>query len=1050
MTNKFFKTLFAVAMVMGTAMGFVSCEDAEKEVTNPTVEVSEGSLNFSNEEGAESVALTANGNWRVAVEYVTGEDWVVVTPTAGTGDATLSVSVPRNDSGAIREAVIKVIAVHSLYGDWDVKRITVAQSADETPTVEEVLLYGDNFDGKEATKTYGSGSSWPYIDQFPEFSNAEGPASENVTYSGTGVSVRANSNSDGNYSDYAGSGMNNIFFGSNAYFQVNDIALTAEQKSFKMTFGTEKYSQDYGSLFTPSEFHVYLSGDGNVWSEIEYTFAGEAEGRWNVATATFTLKEATENLYIKFTADVASSYRLDDLKLYTGNGGQEVDLANGSSTGGGNEGGGNEGGEIPADAVEATVAEFLAAAEDATVYVLTGEITRVQNEVYGNFDITDDTDTVYVYGLLTPSGEQQKQWTAAGLKEGDTITIYGKRSSYNGTPQMKNATYVSHTSGSGDDGGETPTPPTTDAYYFDNFDGEVATKTYGSGSSWPYIDQFPEFANATGSAAANVAYSGKGVSVRANSNSDGTYSDYAGSGKNNIFFGKEAEFVVEGIALEASQTKLQLTFGGDKYSQGGNSTYSTSELTVALSADGQAWTNVDYTFAGTADGRWNVATADFTLAAVPDKLYIKFAASEASVYRIDDVMLAAGNGGQTITLGEGGGETPEQPEEPEQPAESLTIAEVLALGKDATINGTIEGVVISNVELNNLTSKKGLYVQDATGGLQFYLAANHTFAFGTKLKIDLTGSKLAEYNGAVQVSGLALDKITTLSTGNAVEAKTVTIADFLANKYEGQYIAIEGVQVADADLGRTWVEGDAHTSINIEDANGNKFVVFSSKYATYGSQKVAQGSGTIKGISSISKGAIQILFAQTSDFAGLTGERFGGGETPEQPEQPEQPEEPEQPEQPEQPEDGGDVAVTETYSYEFAEKVYDGTGTQALGDLNWTLDCDTSYYGFDGPKNSDRGQQFGSSKNSCTYLTLSTSDFKTGVKKIVLNTSGASETNGECTVTVGGKKIGETITLTKTATDYTLESSEVLSGEIVISYTQTSQKALYIKSIKIN
>lgn len=221
------------------------------------------------------------------------------------------------------------------------------------------------------------------------------------------------------------------------------------------------------------------------------------------------------------------------------------------------------------------------------------------------------------------------------------------------------------------------------------------------------------------------------------------------------------------------------------------------------------------------------------------------------------------------------------PEPDPTPGEVKTIAEILALGSGATIsNATIEGVVISNMELNNLTSKKGLYVQDATGGLQFYLTANHELAFGTKVKIDLSDAKLAEYNGAIQISGLALDKITTVSTGNTVEPKTVSIEDFLANKYEAQYVAIEGVQVADADLSKSWVMDGAHTSINMEDAKGNKFVVFSSKYATYGAETVAQGSGAIKGIASISKGAIQLIFAQASDFAGLTGNRFGGGTTP--------------------------------------------------------------------------------------------------------------------------------------------------------------------------
>ena len=224
-----------------------------------------------------------------------------------------------------------------------------------------------------------------------------------------------------------------------------------------------------------------------------------------------------------------------------------------------------------------------------------------------------------------------------------------------------------------------------------------------------------------------------------------------------------------------------------------------------------------------------------------------------------------------------GGETPTPPTPPAG-GPSMTIAEVLASSGALASGSIIEGVVISNMDLNNLTSKKGMYIQDETAGLQFYLAENHTFAFGDKVQIDLSGVTVAEYNGAVQISGLALSKITKISSGNAVSPKVVTIEDFLANKYEGQYIAIEGVQVADADLSKTFVMDGAHTSISMEDASGKSFAIFSSKYASYGAQTVPQGSGTIKGISSISKGAMQIIFAQQSDFAGLTGTRFDGTE----------------------------------------------------------------------------------------------------------------------------------------------------------------------------
>ncbi len=442
MANKLFKSFFAVALVLGSALGFVACEDkGDDVVADPKVEVSATSLNFTMEEGSQSVELTANSDWKVEVDDA---DWVTVTPAAGKGDATLTVAVAMNESGAVRTSIVKVIALHKEYGNWDTKKITVSQSASETPTVEEELLYGDNFDAEEATKTYGSGSSWPYLDQFPEFANPEGPAAENVTYSGKGISIRANSTSDSQYSDYEGSGSNNIFFGSSAYFQVNNITLAEGQKNFKLTFGSEKYTQEGDSTFKNEEFHIYLSKDGNGWAEIkEYTFAGTEGGRWNVATAEFSLTSVPETLYLKFAADVASVYRLDDVKLFSGNGGQTIDLDNIEAP-------------EPVEVKKVTVAEFLNAAEDSTIYELTGEITNVTNTTYGNFYLNDGTGEVLIYGLCSPTGEQ-KYWAESGAKVGDTITVQTVRTSYNGTPQGKDAIFVSLVPGEG--GNEEPENP---------------------------------------------------------------------------------------------------------------------------------------------------------------------------------------------------------------------------------------------------------------------------------------------------------------------------------------------------------------------------------------------------------------------------------------------------------------------------------------------------------------------------------------------------------------------------------------------------------------
>ncbi|MBQ3248852.1 MAG: hypothetical protein IJB03_04240 [Alistipes sp.] len=90
-----------------------------------------------------------------------------------------------------------------------------------------------------------------------------------------------------------------------------------------------------------------------------------------------------------------------------------------------------------------TVAEFLAAAEDDTVYQLTGKITSITNTEYGNFYLTDDTGEVLVYGL--DFGGNTIDWTGGeNLNVGDEITIEGKRSSHNGTAQVSDGVYVSH------------------------------------------------------------------------------------------------------------------------------------------------------------------------------------------------------------------------------------------------------------------------------------------------------------------------------------------------------------------------------------------------------------------------------------------------------------------------------------------------------------------------------------------------------------------------------------------------------------------------------
>ena len=111
-----------------------------------------------------------------------------------------------------------------------------------------------------------------------------------------------------------------------------------------------------------------------------------------------------------------------------------------------------------------TIAEFNAAPEAADVYyeltgVISGLDANANASIYGNFDITDETASVYVYGLTTEfigigSTSNDKSFASLGLKNGDKITIRGFRSSYNGKIEVMGAYFVKWISS----GNETPNP----------------------------------------------------------------------------------------------------------------------------------------------------------------------------------------------------------------------------------------------------------------------------------------------------------------------------------------------------------------------------------------------------------------------------------------------------------------------------------------------------------------------------------------------------------------------------------------------------------------
>ena len=613
------------------ALALVSCEEVEHYGIPQVAVTSDAELVFDIEGGKGSFSFTSTRDWKVQSDA----DWVVVDPEKGSAapdGQTIEVSVLKNEG---RDRVAELQLTIGMLS----RTITVNQKGPQG-SPEDLIVYFNDFDKEVAQKTYGSGSSYPYLDQFDGWVNHTGTGVKDVKYNFSGMSTRSNSTSDSNYSDYEGSGDNNMFFGSNAYLAINNITL-GNTKDFTLTFGTEKYDgNNKEAMFDPAEFHVFLSNDGAKWVEIDYTFAGTTAGRWNFATANFTLPEQTTALWMCVKADVASVYRMDDLKLVLSEeAGAAVDFSKAEDmdfTAGGNISGGGNTGDVPVSAGKKTVQEFISAADTQNYYELTGKVSGF-NATYCSFDLTDDSGKIYVYSVLAAS---KSEWSSK-IKNGGTATIYGKYMFYEQKSQHEvvDAYIVSFTESGSTGGGNVPDGT---AIYSNNFDKVVAEKTYGtSASSWPYLDQFSGWQNQAGTGASDVSYSFNGMSARANSTSDSSYSDYSGSGNNNMFFGKSAYFSIRNIAL-GGKTNLSLSFGSEKYSQTDGSVFKNSEYHIWLSNDnGAKWVEfTDYTFAGgTTEGRWNVATANFTVPAGTDNLSICFAVDVASAYRMDDVKL---------------------------------------------------------------------------------------------------------------------------------------------------------------------------------------------------------------------------------------------------------------------------------------------------------------------------------------------------------------------------------------------------------------------------
>lgn len=381
-----------------------------------------------------------------------------------------------------------------------------------------------------------------------------------------------------------------------------------------------------------------------------------------------------------------------------------------------------------------------------------------------------------------------------------------------------------------------------------------------------------------GTGAANVTYTGSSEKMDVRAKSSGGYE--GASGGNAFFFGTgPASLIINKIALTSEQTKLKLTFGVNSYVYDtGDKSFDESKFPVYLSADGTNWTQLTYT-RNKGDEQapnWVLATANFTLKNAVSELYIKFAPTVASLFSLDDIVLATGVGGTEIDLT--GGSTGSAETTP------ITIPELVELAKantsqvvvDANANRYFEAVVQADVAGGNYTQGNlPLAVEGANEmmqGITLYGDQVEPSTLGVtkgdKVKVTLykdlakavNYSGLYEITGALGVTWCKVEKIGTAEITPIVLTDLSNLAD-----YQGMTVTINNV-TSPAES-KTWGASGAQV-FTVNGTNLNVFAKLVGDFAT--TVYKANTTASITGLITVYKNAVQIVPRTIEDVAAFT------------------------------------------------------------------------------------------------------------------------------------------------------------------------------------
>lgn len=212
--------------------------------------------------------------------------------------------------------------------------------------------------------------------------------------------------------------------------------------------------------------------------------------------------------------------------------------------------------------------------------------------------------------------------------------------------------------------------------------------------------------------------------------------------------------------------------------------------------------------------------------------------------------------------------------DPDTPVSSVprTILEVRGMNQGVIAEHvSVTGRVTSDRNAGNVLPNR-LFMQDQSNRgicVDFREGQNHVYEAGTELTINLYGAELVDEDGLLVASGCVVsrsaDTGSPLQMPEPIEASVAQLSNL-----QSMYVCLKDVQISDLALSMNYGEG----FVPSVDLFANEFYLSSLAEAEFAGEKVAQLSGTVNGIASVSGDKLLVLPRNSSDLVQLTQTRF--------------------------------------------------------------------------------------------------------------------------------------------------------------------------------